>query len=59
MNGFKRFIGSIRRNVPADASFESYYTTLVRSEQVGSPTASEARRDFQAIRTHIDRSLIF
>ena len=58
MSGFKRFFESIRR-VPADASFESYYGTLVRSKQVGSPTASEARRDFQAIRSHLDRSLIF
>jgi hypothetical protein len=59
MLSVKRLFESLRRGIPADASFESYYGTLVRNQQVGNPTASEARRDFEAIRTHVDRSMIY
>lgn len=59
MNTFKRIFDSMRRGIAADASFENYYGTLIRHQASGGPTASEARRDFASIRTHIDRSLTY
>lgn len=59
MNSFKRLIDSMRRSIPADASFESYYGTLIRHQDGVGPSANEARRDFNAIRGHLDRSMFF
>lgn len=59
MHPVKRFWSSFRRGIPLDASFEHYYGTIARNQPEGGPTAREARRDFMAIRSHLDRSLIF
>lgn len=59
MNSVKRFWDSLRRGIPADASFESYYGIIAMNQPEGGPSASEARRDFHAIRSHVDRSFIY
>jgi hypothetical protein len=58
MNSVKRFLNSMRRSIAADASFETYYGMLLREQGSGGPSAREARRDFNAIRGHVDRSMI-
>ena len=59
VNTVKRIFETMRRCIPADASFESYYGALARHQSVGGPTAAEARRDFAVIRQHIDRTFSY
>lgn len=55
MNLFTRIIRSLQEAALFDRGFENYYGALVRTEQAGGPTASEARRDFMAARRPMDR----
>ena len=55
MNPITRFFRSMRGAIVADSAFESYYGALVRNQTVGGPSASEARRDFAAVRDSIER----
>ena len=55
MNLFTRMIRSIQESSLLDRGFENYYGALVRSQDAGGPTASEARRDFMAARRSMDR----
>ena len=50
MNLFSRMIRSLQASALLDKGFESYYGSLVRMQENGGPTASEARRDFMAAR---------
>ncbi len=59
MNTFKRIFDSMRRSIPADASFESYYGAISLHQPSGAPTASEARRDFASIRQAFDRTIVY
>jgi hypothetical protein len=49
----------MRASIISDSGFESYYGTLVRQIPEGGPSASEARRDFRAVRESIDRIVVF
>ena len=55
MNLFTRMIRSIQESALLDRGFENYYGAIVRSQETGGPTASEARRDFIAARRSMDR----
>ena len=55
MNLFTRMFRSLQESAILDRGFESYYGALVRSQDNGGPTASEARRDFNAARRPMDR----
>jgi len=55
MNLFTRMIRSIQESSILDRGFESYYGAVIRNQQVGGPTAAEARRDFNAARRPMDR----
>jgi hypothetical protein len=55
MNLFTRMIRSLQESALLDRGFETYYGALVRSQEAGGPTASEARRDFMAARRPVDR----
>ncbi len=55
MNLFSRMFRSLRDSAMTDKSFESYYGAVVRQQETGGPTASEARRDFNAARRPMDR----
>lgn len=55
MNAITRFVRSLRSQPTIDSSFETYYGSVARNSAVGGPSASEARRDFQAIRESIER----
>jgi hypothetical protein len=55
MNLFSRMIRSIQESSILDRGFETYYGQLVRAQELGGPTASEARRDFMAARRPMDR----
>ncbi len=50
-----RMFRSIQESSILDRGFENYYGALVRSQDNGGPTASEARRDFNAARRPMDR----
>jgi hypothetical protein len=52
------FLGSANP-LTNDRVFENYYGTLLSSNQEGGPNAQEARRDFEHIRTSINRCSIF
>jgi len=54
MNLFTRMIRSIQESTILDRGFENYYGALVRNQDHGGPTASEARRDFNAARRPMD-----
>lgn len=56
MNLFARMIRSIQESSIHDRGFESYYGAIIRGQQDGGPTASEARRDFMAARRPMDRA---
>ena len=55
MNAIVKIFRSLRVNGPSDAAFENYYGALVRSQNVGGPSANEARRDFALVRQSLDR----
>ena len=55
MNLFTRMFRSLQESAILDRGFETYYGALVRSQDNGGPTASEARRDFIAARRPMDR----
>ena len=55
MNLFTRMFRSLRDSALMDKNFENYYGAIVRSQETGGPTASEARRDFTAARRPMDR----
>jgi hypothetical protein len=48
-------IRSIQESALLDRGFENYYGAIVRNQEIGGPTASEARRDFMAARRPMDR----
>jgi hypothetical protein len=48
-------IRSIQESSILDRGFETYYGQLVRAQELGGPTASEARRDFMTARRPMDR----
>jgi hypothetical protein len=54
MNLFTRMIRSLQQSSIMDRGFENYYGAIVRSQEHGGPTASEARRDFLAARRSMD-----
>jgi hypothetical protein len=58
METFKKFIGSLRGG-PNTNDFESYYGMIVRTQQTGGPSASEARRDYQTVRNSLNRIAYF
>lgn len=49
----------IRTGAGADVMFEDYYSTLLSRTGSGAPSASEARRDFEAVRRIVSRALIY
>jgi hypothetical protein len=55
MNLFTRMFRSIRESSILDSNFESYYSNIIRKQELGGPTAAEARRDFVAARRPVDR----
>lgn len=55
MKLFTRMFRSLHESSLMDKGFETYYGQLVRAQQTGGPTASEARRDFMAARRPMDR----
>ena len=55
MNLFSRMIRSIKESSVLDRGFETYYGQIIRAQEIGGPTASEARRDFLAARRPVDR----
>ncbi len=55
MNLFSRMFRSIQASSLRDRGFESYYGAIVRNQETGGPTASEARRDFVAAHRPLDR----
>ena len=59
MNALTRFVRSFRNHPSIDSSFESYYGSIARNATVGGPSATEARRDFQAIRDSIERIAVY
>lgn len=42
-----------------DKMFQSYYGNLISTGQEGGPSAAEARRDFEGIRTMVSRVSIY
>ena len=55
MNLFSRMIRSLQESSLLDRGFENYYGAIIRTQEIGGPTASEARRDFLAARRPMDR----
>ena len=55
MNLFTRMFRSLQESAILDRGFENYYGALIRSQDNGGPTASEALRDFNAARRPMDR----
>lgn len=55
MNLFTRMFRSLQASSLRDNGFESYYGAIVRTQETGGPTASEARRDFLAAHRPMDR----
>jgi len=55
MNLITRMFRSLRDSSIMDSNFESYYGAIIRNQELGGPTASEARRDFVAARRPMDR----
>lgn len=55
MNAFVRMFRSVRGIASSDSAFETYYGQIIRSQSSGAPSASEARRDFQAARATLER----
>ena len=55
MNLFSRMIRSLQESAILDRGFENYYGQIVRAQELGGPSASEARRDFLAARRPMDR----
>ncbi len=55
MKLFSRMFRSIQESSMLDKGFESYYGAIVRTQETGGPTASEARRDFIAAHRPLDR----
>lgn len=58
MNALVRIFRSLRIDGPADTAFEHYYGALIRGQQVGGPSAAEARRDFAQVRNTLDRATV-
>jgi hypothetical protein len=59
MNVFTRFFRSVRSNVGSDHNFENYYGQLVRKQGDSAPSATEARRDYMAVRASVDRISLY
>ena len=59
MNPISRFFRSFRGSVISDAGFENYYGAIIRKQENGGPSASEARRDFAAVRESLERASLF
>jgi hypothetical protein len=59
VNALNRIFRSMRTSMTSDSGFETYYGSLVRQTPEGGPSASEARRDFRAVRESIGRVIIF
>lgn len=55
MKLFTRMIRSLQESALLDRGFENYYGAIVRKQEMGGPTASEARRDFMAAHRPMDR----
>jgi hypothetical protein len=59
MNRSARIFRSVRQVNGFDSSFESYYGEIIRRQSAGAPSASEARRDFAAVRASFERIAMF
>ncbi|HUG14906.1 MAG TPA: hypothetical protein VMM78_07770 [Thermomicrobiales bacterium] len=59
MNPFMRIFRSVRGFAGGDSAFEAYYGEIIRKQAVGAPSAAEARRDFAAVRSSIQRATTF
>ena len=57
MNLITRMFRSLRGSTISDSNFENYYSAIVRSQEQGGPTASEARRDYRAAQRPIQRTV--
>jgi hypothetical protein len=53
----KMFSGGTR--VHGDALFQSYYGNLISSGRDGGPSAQEARRDFENVRSSVSRLTVY
>ena len=59
MTAIAKLINFLTVNPARDNQFESYYGALARSRYAGTPSASEARRDYEVVRRTVDRAIIF
>lgn len=59
MNRLSRIFRSVRYVNSMDSSFETYYGEIIRRQSVGAPSASEARRDYAAVRASFERIATF
>jgi hypothetical protein len=55
MNPIIRILRNVRNAATGDTAFESYYGSIVRRYPDGAPNAAEARRDYDAVRSSIER----
>lgn len=59
MESISKFFHFLSTGPSRDNAFESYYGALARSRNVGGPSASEARRDFEVIRRTVDKAILY
>jgi hypothetical protein len=59
VNAFFRIFRSARGITRSDSAFESYYGEIIRRQATGAPSATEARRDFAAVRSSFERAATF
>ncbi|ACZ39343.1 hypothetical protein [Sphaerobacter thermophilus] len=59
MSRLTRLVQILAPRSGRDEGFESYYGSILLTRQDGTPSAEEARRDFEPVRRIMDRAVIF